>query len=52
MAKKTLVSFKLNGSETEVAVEPRELLIHTLREKCAIPGRTSAAKPPTAARVP
>ncbi len=34
MSKKTLVSFKLNGSDTDVAVEPRELLIHTLREKC------------------
>ena len=38
MAKKTLVSFKLNGNEVDVAVEPRELLIHTLREKCAHTG--------------
>src|SRR6201991_1347499 len=38
MAKKTLVSFKLNGHEIDVAVEPRELLIHTLREKCAHTG--------------
>ncbi|HEX7917425.1 MAG TPA: (2Fe-2S)-binding protein [Rudaea sp.] len=38
MAKKTLVNFKLNGSEAFVAVEPRELLIHTLREKCAHTG--------------
>jgi carbon-monoxide dehydrogenase small subunit len=34
MSKKTLVSFTLNGSDIDVAVEPRELLIHTLREKC------------------
>jgi aerobic carbon-monoxide dehydrogenase small subunit len=34
MAKKTLVEFKLNGKAVDVAVEPRELLIHTLREKC------------------
>jgi aerobic carbon-monoxide dehydrogenase small subunit len=38
MAKKTLVSFKLNGHEIDVAVEPRELLIHTLREKCSHTG--------------
>lgn len=38
MPKKTLVSFKLNGHEIDVAVEPRELLIHTLREKCAHTG--------------
>jgi len=38
MANKTLVSFKLNGHEIDVAVEPRELLIHTLREKCAHTG--------------
>ena len=38
MAKKSLVSFKLNGHEIDVAVEPRELLIHTLREKCAHTG--------------
>jgi len=34
MGKKTMVSFELNGSEVDVVVEPRELLIHTLREKC------------------
>lgn len=34
MSKKTLVSFNLNGAATDVAVEPRELLIHTLRDKC------------------
>ena len=34
MTKKTLVEFKLNGKAVDVAVEPRELLIHTLREKC------------------
>ena len=31
MAQKQMVSFKLNGKEVDVAVEPRELLIHTLR---------------------
>lgn len=34
MSKKIMVSFNLNGKETDVIVEPRELLIHTLREKC------------------
>jgi carbon-monoxide dehydrogenase small subunit len=34
MASKTMVSFRLNGNEVDVVVEPRELLIHTLREKC------------------
>ena len=38
MPKKVMVSFKLNGHDTDVAVEPRELLIHTLREKCAHTG--------------
>ena len=33
MANKHLVSFTLNGKEVDVAVEPRELLIHTLRAK-------------------
>ena len=33
MAKKQAVSFKLNGKQVDVLVEPRELLIHTLREK-------------------
>jgi carbon-monoxide dehydrogenase small subunit len=33
MAQKTLVSFTLNGKPVDVAVEPRELLIHTLRER-------------------
>ena len=33
MAKKQTVSFKLNGKEVDVVVEPRELLIHSLREK-------------------
>jgi carbon-monoxide dehydrogenase small subunit len=33
MAQKQIVSFRLNGKEADVAVEPRELLIHTLREK-------------------
>ena len=33
MATKHAVSFKLNGKQVDVVVEPRELLIHTLREK-------------------
>jgi carbon-monoxide dehydrogenase small subunit len=33
MAQKTLVSFTLYGLPVDVAVEPRELLIHTLRER-------------------
>jgi aerobic carbon-monoxide dehydrogenase small subunit len=33
MAQKILVSFTLNGKEVDVAVEARELLIHTLRER-------------------
>ena len=33
MANKQAVSFKLNGKGVDVVVEPRELLIHTLREK-------------------
>lgn len=33
MAKKQAVSFKLNGKAVDVVVEPRELLIHSLREK-------------------
>ena len=38
MAKARMVSFKLNGLETDVVVEPRELLVHTLREKCGHTG--------------
>jgi len=38
MSKKTVVSFRLNGHDTDVTVEPRELLIHTLRERCAHTG--------------
>jgi len=38
MSRKRMVSFKLNGHDTDVVVEPRELLIHTLREKCAHTG--------------
>ena len=38
MAQKTAVSFKLNNTEVDVLVEPRELLIHTLREKLATTG--------------
>jgi carbon-monoxide dehydrogenase small subunit len=33
MANTQTVSFKLNGKPVEVTVEPRELLIHTLRER-------------------
>jgi aerobic carbon-monoxide dehydrogenase small subunit len=33
MAKKQAVTFKLNGKPVDVLVEPRELLIHSLREK-------------------
>jgi aerobic carbon-monoxide dehydrogenase small subunit len=33
MIKKQAVSFKLNGTDVDVVVEPRELLIHTLRER-------------------
>jgi aerobic carbon-monoxide dehydrogenase small subunit len=33
MANTHKVSFQLNGRAVEVAVEPRELLIHTLRER-------------------
>lgn len=33
MASKQTVSFKLNGKDVDVVVEPRELLIHTLRER-------------------
>jgi carbon-monoxide dehydrogenase small subunit len=38
MAKKTAVSFRLNQTPVDVLVEPRELLIHTLREKLATTG--------------
>ncbi|HVB49909.1 MAG TPA: (2Fe-2S)-binding protein [Burkholderiales bacterium] len=38
MATARKVSFKLNGKPAEVTVEPRELLIHTLREKLAHTG--------------
>jgi carbon-monoxide dehydrogenase small subunit len=38
MANKQAVSFKLNGKAVDVVVEPRELLIHTLREKLAHTG--------------
>ena len=33
MAQKQTVSFKLNGKQVDVVVEPRELLIHSLRER-------------------
>jgi aerobic carbon-monoxide dehydrogenase small subunit len=38
MAKKQAVSFKLNGKQVDVLVEPRELLIHSLREKLQTTG--------------
>ena len=38
MANTHKVSFKLNGKAVDVAVEPRELLIHTLRERLAHTG--------------
>ena len=38
MAIKQTVSFKLNGNDVDVVVEPRELLIHTLRERLAHTG--------------
>ena len=38
MTKKHHVSFKLNGNAVTVEVEPRELLIYTLREKLAHTG--------------
>lgn len=38
MTNKTTVSFKLNGNDVDVVVEPRELLIHTLRERLAHTG--------------
>jgi len=38
MANTHPVSFTLNGKRVEVAVEPRELLIHTLRDRLAHTG--------------
>jgi carbon-monoxide dehydrogenase small subunit len=38
MAKKVAVSFNLNGKDVDALVEPRELLIHTLRERLAHTG--------------
>ncbi len=38
MANKHTVSFTLNGNDVDVVVEPRELLIHTLRERLAHTG--------------
>ncbi len=38
MSSKHTVSFKLNGNDVDVVVEPRELLIHTLRERLATTG--------------
>lgn len=36
--KKTAISFKLNNQQVDVLVEPRELLIHVLREQLAQTG--------------
>ena len=38
MANKRTVSFKLNGNDVDAVVEPRELLIHTLRERLSTTG--------------
>jgi carbon-monoxide dehydrogenase small subunit len=38
MAEKHAVSFTLNGKRADVLVEPRELLIHSLRERLAHTG--------------
>lgn len=38
MATKKTVSFRLNGNDVDVVVEPRELLIHTLRERLSHTG--------------
>lgn len=35
---KTQVSFNLNGQDVDVLVEPRELLIHVLREQLQLTG--------------
>lgn len=35
---KVAVSFKLNNQQVDVLVEPRELLIHTLRERLSLTG--------------
>ena len=45
MAKKTAVSFRLNDTPVDVLVEPRELLIHTLREKLATTGPHIGCEP-------
>jgi len=36
--KKTAISFRLNGQQVDALVEPRELLIHVLREQLAQTG--------------
>lgn len=35
---KQAVSFKVNGKQVDVLVDPRELLVHTLREKLQLTG--------------
>lgn len=35
---KQVVSFKVNGKQVDVLVDPRELLVHTLREKLQLTG--------------
>ena len=38
MAKKELVKVKINGRQREAAVEPRQLLVHFIREALALTG--------------
>lgn len=49
MAKKMQISMTVNGESHDLLAEPRELLIHVLREKLGLTGRISAAKPAIAA---
>ena len=43
------VTITINGERVSRDVEPRQLLVHFIRERPASPGRTGAATPPTAA---
>ena len=44
------ITVTVNGTEHTVDVEPRELLVHLIRERrCGSPARTSGATPPAAA---
>jgi carbon-monoxide dehydrogenase small subunit len=38
MAKKELIKLKINGTEREVAAEPRMLLVHLIREQLGLTG--------------